>query len=150
MVFQRKPKAHICVIVELTKRYYKEISKPRDLGTIMKKVEGKEGRKYQTMQQLADDIELVFSKYVPFFVAWLKLTGSCRQFNGPGEISALADATEATFKREWPKAVDPRMTPEERKAMQALLSRALKEPMSLIFREAVNPVELGIPTYFDV
>jgi len=47
---------------ELTFRYLKEITKPRDLGTILKKVEGKEGKKYQTMQQLGEDIELVFSK----------------------------------------------------------------------------------------
>lgn len=46
-------------------RYLQEIAKPRDFGTIMKKIEGKEGRKYQTMQQLGEDIELVFNKYVP-------------------------------------------------------------------------------------
>lgn len=45
-------------------RYLQEIAKPRDFGTIMKKIEGKEGRKYQTMQQLGEDIELVFNKYV--------------------------------------------------------------------------------------
>lgn len=52
-------------------RYLQEIAKPRDFGTIMKKIEGKEGRKYQTMQQLGEDIELVFNKYVP-----LSLLGS--------------------------------------------------------------------------
>jgi len=49
-------------VTRLTFRYLKEITKPRDLGTILKKVEGKEGKKYQTMQQLGEDIELVFSK----------------------------------------------------------------------------------------
>jgi hypothetical protein len=47
---------------KLIYRYLKEITKPRDLGTILKKVEGKEGKKYQTMQQLGEDIELVFNK----------------------------------------------------------------------------------------
>lgn len=43
-------------------RYYKEIKKPRDFGTIAKKVDGKEGKKYTTMQQFGEDIELVFAK----------------------------------------------------------------------------------------
>jgi transcription initiation factor TFIID subunit 2 len=42
------------------------------------------------------------------------------------------------------------MTPEEKKAMSSLLARAMKEQMSEIFRVAVDPVALGLPTYFDV
>ena len=136
-------------------RYLQEIAKPRDFGTIMKKIEGKEGRKYQTMQQLGEDIELVFNKYVtPCLLSVSVLhctdTNSCRQFNGPGEISALADKTEAVYRREWPKAVDSRMTPEEKRAMNTLLARAIKEPMAHIFKEPVDPVALNIPSYFEV
>jgi transcription initiation factor TFIID subunit 2 len=75
---------------------------------------------------------------------------SCRQFNGPGDISDLANKTEAVYRREWPKAIDPRMTPEEKRAMNSLLVRAIKEPTSHIFREPVDPVKLNIPGYFDV
>jgi hypothetical protein len=75
---------------------------------------------------------------------------SCRQFNGPGDISDLANKTEAVYRREWPKAIDPRMTLEEKRAMNSLLTRAIKEPTSHIFREPVDPVKLNIPGYFDV
>lgn len=65
-------------------------------------------------------------------------------------MAALADATEAIYRREWPKAIDPRMTPEEKRAMSSLLAKAMKEQLSVIFREAVDPVLLNIPSYFEV
>lgn len=34
--------------------------------------------------------------------------------------------------------------------MVALLNRALKDPLSLFFRVAVDPVALGIPQYFEI
>lgn len=43
-----------------------------------------------------------------------------------------------------------KMTGDEKKAMMSLINRALKEPISLFFREAVDPVALGIPQYFDM
>lgn len=42
------------------------------------------------------------------------------------------------------------MTQDERRGMTALLNRAFKEPLSFLFREAVDPVLLNIPSYFDV
>jgi transcription initiation factor TFIID subunit 2 len=75
---------------------------------------------------------------------------SCRQFNPPGEITALADALESVYWREWPKAMTPKMTGDERKSMLALLNKALKDERSFFFREPVDPVALGIPTYFDM
>ena len=91
-----------------------------DLGTISKKVESK---KYERMGQLAYDIELVFK--------------NCRQFNVPGDsITLLADAVEAIYWREWPKAVSTKMLPAEKKDLSAMLGRALRDPVSLYFREA--------------
>lgn len=75
---------------------------------------------------------------------------SCRKFNPPGDITALADRVEDLYWREWPKAVSPIMSPEEKKNMIALLNKSLKDPVSEFFREAVDPVKLGIPTYFEV
>jgi transcription initiation factor TFIID subunit 2 len=75
---------------------------------------------------------------------------SCRQFNPPGDITALADGLEAVYWKEWPKVVSPKMTGDEKKAMMSLINRALKEPICLFFREAVDPVALGIPQYFDM
>lgn len=42
------------------------------------------------------------------------------------------------------------MTPEEKRAMNTLLARAIKEPMAHIFKEPVDPVALNIPSYFEV
>lgn len=79
-----------------------------------------------------------------------RLTCSCRQFNPAGPITDLADHVEATYKREWPKIMSPTFTDAERKSMVALLNRALREDISYFFREAVDPIALGIPGYFDV
>ena len=62
----------------------------------------------------------------------------------------MADTTEAVYRKEWPKAIDPRMTPDEKRAMSALIARAMKEPLGIVFREPVDPVALNIPTYFEV
>lgn len=62
----------------------------------------------------------------------------------------MAGANEALFWKEWPRAVNPRMTPDERKAMTALINRSFKEQLSLIFREPVDPIKLGIPQYFEM
>lgn len=62
----------------------------------------------------------------------------------------MAAMNEALYWKEWPKAVSPKLTPDERKAMSALVNRALKDPVSTIFREAVDPVQLGIPQYFEM
>jgi len=34
--------------------------------------------------------------------------------------------------------------------MSALIARAMKEPLGIVFREPVDPVALNIPTYFEV
>ena len=66
-------------------------------------------------------------------------------------MAALADTTEAVYRREWSKAIDPRMTPEEKRAMASLLTKAMKEPLGgAVFGEPVDPVLLNIPTYFEV
>jgi transcription initiation factor TFIID subunit 2 len=70
---------------------------------------------------------------------------SCRLFNGPSEAFDLANKMEMAYWREWPKAVSPKMTPEERKAMGALLNRAMREPASEWFRVAGEYMDGHIP-----
>ncbi|WVQ96010.1 hypothetical protein IAU59_003110 [Kwoniella sp. CBS 9459] len=113
--------------------YLDEIKHPMDFGTIGKKLEAK---KYKTLGHFAKDIELVFA--------------NCRQFNPPGEITACADAVAAVYWREWPRVTSPKMTPDEKKAMGAMINQAIKNPLSEWFRSAVDPVALGIPQYFDI
>ena len=66
---------------------------------------------------------------------------SCRQFNPPGDITALADAVEAAYHRDWPRTVSQAMTPEEKKAMSGLLNKAAKDPVGFFFKVAG---ELGL------
>ncbi|WWC92779.1 uncharacterized protein L201_007738 [Kwoniella dendrophila CBS 6074] len=113
--------------------YLTEIKHPMDFGTISKKLESK---KYKTLGQFANDIELIFA--------------NCRQFNPPGEITNLADIVESIYWKEWPKVVSSKMTPDERKLMGALINQAIKNPQSEWFRTAVDPVALGIPQYFEI
>ncbi|CAK9784528.1 unnamed protein product [Cutaneotrichosporon oleaginosum] len=113
--------------------YYEEIKHPSDYQSIMKKIDGK---KYRTMGELAREIELIFA--------------NCRQFNPPGPITDMAAKNEALYWKEWQRAVNPRMTPDERKLMLSAINRAFKEQVSFIFREPVDPVKLGIPQYFDI
>ncbi|OXC60064.1 hypothetical protein LQV05_005617 [Cryptococcus neoformans] len=113
--------------------YLDEIKHPMDLGTIGKKIDQK---KYKTMGQFARDIELVFA--------------NCRQFNPPGEITALADKVEEVYWRDWPKTVSSKMTGDEKKSMVSMLNQALKNPLSEWFRLPVDPIALGIPQYFDI
>ena len=128
--------------------YLEEISEPMDLGTIAKKMELKQ---YPTMGAFAYDVELVVA--------------NCWQFNPPGPITACADFVEKVFWQEWPKAVNPNMTPEEKKVVSGILSRSLKEAVGLLFREpgesavfgnlvmlicVVDPVALNIPQYFEI
>ncbi|GMK55103.1 hypothetical protein CspeluHIS016_0201590 [Cutaneotrichosporon spelunceum] len=113
--------------------YYDEIKHPSDYQSIMRKIDGK---KYRTMGEMAKEIELIFA--------------NCRKFNPPGPITDMAATNEELYWKEWARAVNPRMTPDERKVMLTTLNRAFKEQVSFIFREPVDPVKLGIPQYFEI
>ena len=78
------------------------------------------------------------------------MIASCRKFNGLSDLSNWADDVEEVYRREWPRILNPKLYPEEKKALAALLTRALRDPISVYFREAVDPVALNIPSYFDV
>ena len=75
---------------------------------------------------------------------------SCRQFNPPGPITEIADKLEALYRREWTRIAAPTMTADERKATITDRNTAMLDDVSGFFRVAVDPIALGIPTYFDV
>lgn len=114
--------------------YLDEIQQPMDLSTMEKKVN--QGA-YTTMGEFASDMELIFA--------------NCRQFNPPGtEPCQHADELERLWRKEWAKAVTPRLEANEKRALVGLINRLKTHQSSLLFREPVDPVALGIPTYFDV
>ncbi|RDX51973.1 hypothetical protein OH76DRAFT_1400878 [Lentinus brumalis] len=114
--------------------YYEEIKNPMDFSTISSKLT--EGQ-YSTMEDFAKDVELVFH--------------NCRTFNPPGTYPTdCADVVERAFKKEWTKVAEKKLSNSEKNALKKMLNQLISEPLSWVFREPVDPVILGIPTYFDI
>lgn len=84
-----------------------------DFGTISNKLtQGK----YSTMEELGSDIVLVFS--------------NCRQFNPPATFPVTcADVVERAFKKEWPKAIERKLSWMEKRGLQGVMTALVKEPM---------------------
>jgi transcription initiation factor TFIID subunit 2 len=134
-------------------RYYDEIKEPMDFGTMNLKLEK---RQYFTMEEFARDMLLVFD--------------NCRQFNPPGtDPVALAEILEKAFRKDWGKVMERKLDPSEKRTLQGSLTKLraddmwvnvfrtgpfkhnlLTRPSSFFFREAVDPIKLGIPQYFDI
>ncbi|KAF8580130.1 hypothetical protein K439DRAFT_1648275 [Ramaria rubella] len=114
--------------------YYDEIKEPMDLGTMTMKLDKKQ---YSSMEQFARDMLLVFN--------------NCRQFNPPGtEPIQHAEILEKVFRKEWGRAMEKKLDPSEKRTLQGLLTRLRADESSLFFREAVDPIKLQIPHYFNV
>ncbi|KAG2155663.1 TATA-binding protein associated factor Taf2 [Suillus clintonianus] len=114
--------------------YYEEIKHPMDFGTMTQRLN--EG-KYSTMDDFQKDVELVLS--------------NCRKFNPPTTYPVnCADVVEKVFKKEWSKVIEKKLSWTEKRTLQTLMTQLVKEDVSWVFREPVDPVLLGIPTYFDV
>ncbi|KAF5352665.1 hypothetical protein D9756_005839 [Leucocoprinus leucothites] len=114
--------------------YFDEITHPMDFATMGEKLTNGQ---YATMEDFKKDVELVFS--------------NCRQFNPPSTFPVTCtDTVEKVFKKEWPKTMERKLSWTEKRGLQGLMSTLAKEPISWVFREPVDPVLLGIPTYFEV
>ncbi|EGO05242.1 hypothetical protein SERLA73DRAFT_82815 [Serpula lacrymans var. lacrymans S7.3] len=114
--------------------YYDEIENPMDFGTMTQRLN--EG-KYSTMEEFAKDVELVFR--------------NCRKFNPPTTYPvSCAEAVERAFRKEWSKAMEKKLSWTEKRSLQGMMGSLIKEDISWVFREPVDPVLLGIPTYFEV
>jgi len=114
--------------------YYEEIAHPMDFGTMGQKLtEGK----YVSMEEFAKDADLVFN--------------NCSKFNPPTTYPVTcADLVEKAFKKEWGKVFERKLSWAEKRSLQGLMTTLVKEDISFVFREPVDPVLLGIPTYFQV
>ncbi|KAG6851364.1 hypothetical protein H0H93_005762 [Arthromyces matolae] len=114
--------------------YLDEIAQPMDFGTMATKL-GQ--NKYATMEDFSDDVELVFR--------------NCRKFNPPGTFPVTcADICEKVFRKEWVKATEKKLSYTEKRGLLGVMTALGKDPVSWVFREPVDPVLLGIPTYFDI
>lgn len=96
-----------CLTDILFHSYYDEIKEPMDLGTMNRKLDKKQ---YSTMEQFARDMLLVFD--------------NCRQFNPPGtEPIQHAETLEKVFRKEWGKAMEKKLDPSEKRALQVMLTK---------------------------
>lgn len=114
--------------------YYDEIKAPMDLGTMETKLNS--GR-YSYMSEFAADVMLIFA--------------NCRQFNPPGTDPCVhAAILEKAFKSEWSRAIEKKLDSTEKKLLTSMMNKLKSNPVSGLFLYPVDPVALGIPTYFDV
>jgi len=114
--------------------YFDEIKKPMDFGTMMQNLNS---GKYSTMEEFTRDVELVFS--------------NCRLFNPPTTYPVqCADVLERAFKREWARAAEKKLGWSDKRSLQSLMTTLVKDPLSFVFREPVDPVALGIPQYHEI
>ncbi|KZT08630.1 uncharacterized protein LAESUDRAFT_45791 [Laetiporus sulphureus 93-53] len=113
--------------------YYDEIKEPMDFSTISNKLN--EGA-YATMEDFAQDIELILH--------------NCRTFNPSTTYPTLcADEVERVFKKEWGRALEKKLTGREKRSLQGIMTKLSSDPQHYVFWEPVDPIALGIPTYFD-
>ena len=74
---------------------------------------------YATMEDFKKDVELVFA--------------NCRQFNIKDTYPWIcADIVEKVFKKEWPKAMERKLAWQEKRGLQGILSKIMKEPVYVL------------------
>ncbi|TDL26427.1 TATA-binding protein associated factor Taf2 [Rickenella mellea] len=114
--------------------YYDEIKDPMDFGSMKLRLDS---HHYKTMEEFASNAYLVFS--------------NCRKFNYPGTDPVLcADIVEKAFKKEWAKVMEKKLSHNDKRSLLGIMTKLQNELQFWVFREPVDPVLLGIPTYFDV
>lgn len=93
--------------------YFDEVEHPMDFGTISANLTA---HRYDTMEDLRKDINLVFS--------------NCKTFNPPATFPwDCADVVEKVFKKEWPKVAERKLLLNEKRGLQGVLTTLGKEDM---------------------
>jgi len=84
-----------------------------DLGTMSIKLD--QGQ-YETMEDFKRDVGLI--------------VGNCRKFNRAEDYPTLcANIFEKAFKKEWPKAMERKLTWQEKRGLQGIMTTLVKEPV---------------------
>jgi hypothetical protein len=85
--------------------YHEVIKKPMDLGTIRDKMDKKDGQGYQTPEQVAADIRLVFS--------------NAMTYNREGtDVHIMAEALNAKFNERWRAQMEHKLAEEQARRKQ--------------------------------
>ncbi|KAI5120798.1 hypothetical protein M0805_002425 [Coniferiporia weirii] len=114
--------------------YYDEIKNPMDFGTMKSRLDK---NAYTSMEEFANDVDLIFA--------------NCRQFNPPTTDPTLcADVVEKAFKKEWAKVKEKKLSFQEKRNLQAIMTKFASDVTWFVFFDPVDPVALGIPMYHDI
>ncbi|PIA16200.1 Bromodomain-domain-containing protein [Coemansia reversa NRRL 1564] len=128
--------------------YFDIVKKPMDLATIRKKLD--RANEYQLPDQFRDDVCLVIS--------------NCLLFNPSGSyVHQQALALRRAFEEIWsqnagssvnkssvPLDLIPKDIPLDQERARAVVNSLKKHDSAWPFLKPVDPVALGVPTYFDI
>ncbi|KAH7416407.1 hypothetical protein KP509_14G090300 [Ceratopteris richardii] len=85
--------------------YYDVIKKPMDLGTIRNRMEAKDGTGYRHVQEICDDVRLVFS--------------NAMTYNHEGtDVHLMAKTLSEKFEDKWKTSLEPKVIEEDAKRRQ--------------------------------
>ena len=99
-------------ITDIRHSYYDEIKHPMDFDTMTVKLSKGE---YKTMDDFANDIGLIIA--------------NCRTFNPPNTVPAVcADVVEAAWKNAWAKAMEKRLSYNEKRSLLSIMTKLINDP----------------------
>ncbi|KAI5054120.1 hypothetical protein GOP47_0028733 [Adiantum capillus-veneris] len=101
--------------------YYDVIKKPMDLGTIRNRMEAKDGTGYRHVQEICDDVRLVFS--------------NAMTYNQEGtDVHVMAKTLSEKFEDKW-KSLEPKVIEEDAKRRQEEKEAHIRDLESLQMAE---------------
>ncbi|KAJ2879907.1 hypothetical protein H4R27_005040 [Coemansia aciculifera] len=117
--------------------YFDVIKRPIDLSTIRTKLTR---RQYKSANEFKEDLELLFS--------------NCFLFNTPGTyVHTQCETLQRLFQVAWARlsnTPDVSMDDKAYERARAVLGKLKRDERSWPFLKPVDPVALGVPTYFDL
>lgn len=110
--------------------YYDVIKKPMDLGTIRNRMDAKDGSGYKHVQEICDDVRLVFS--------------NAMTYNQEGtDVHVMAKTLSEKFEDKWKTVLEPKVLEEEAKRRQEEREAHLKEMEALHLVEEAEMEKLA-------
>lgn len=85
--------------------YYRVIRRPMDLGTIRSRLEAKDGTGYRHVQELCEDVRLVFRNAMLYNESW-------------SDVYKMAKTLRQKFEEKWKVAIEPRLLEEEERSCE--------------------------------
>lgn len=105
--------------------YYDVIKKPMDLGTIRNRMDAKDGTGYKHVQEMCDDVRLVFS--------------NAMMYNQEGtDVHLMAKTLSEKFEDKWKTVLEPKVIEEDAKRRQEEREAHITEMEAFHLEEEAN------------